>query len=134
MSSTIITQPLVPAFSAVRHQPMAPKSLAVRRRYVRQVAVLAALGVILALLYVWIRIQVIHLGYEVSRIRKETVELREQREILEAHVASLKAPARIESIARERFGMRLPRTDEVVIVEQAAGRPGGEFAGPAGTR
>lgn len=119
MSSTIISQTSIPVFSAVRHQPVGPKSAAARRRHVRQVAMLAALGVIMALLYVWIRIQVIHLGYEVSKIRKETQELSEQKGLLKAEVETLKAPMRIESVAREKFGMRLPQTDEVVIIEPA---------------
>lgn len=117
MSSIIISQTSIPGFSAVRHQPVGPKSAAARRRHVKQVIMLAVLGVVLALLYVWIRIQVIHLGYEVSKIRKETQELSEQKGLLEAQVETLKAPMRIELVAREKFGMRLPQTDEVVIVD-----------------
>ncbi|MFH0798900.1 MAG: cell division protein FtsL [Pseudomonadota bacterium] len=113
-ASTISTA--VPMFSAVRHQPVAPKSAAVRRRHIRQIAILIFIGVALSLLYVWIRIQVIQLGYEVSRIRKETTELKEQKNRLDAEVASLKSPDRLEAVGRERFGMRLPRSDEIVFV------------------
>lgn len=115
------TFPARPAFSAVRHQPVADKPAAVRRRHIRHVSLLVAVGVIFALLFVWIRIQVIQLGYEVSRIRKETRDLREQKSRLEAEVESLKDPSRLAAIAQERFGMRLPQSDEIVIVGPDAG-------------
>lgn len=106
----------VPMFSAVRRQPVAPKSLAVRRRYIGHVAILIAMGILFSLAYVWIRIQAIQLGYEVSRVRKEVSDLSEQKSRLEAEVETLKSPTRIEVIAREKYGMRLPLTNEVVVV------------------
>jgi cell division protein FtsL len=119
---------------AVRRQPIAPKAAAAARRYLRQAMSLAMAGMIFALCYVWTRVQVIQLGYEVSRIRKEVTELVQQRDLLEAEVASLKAPERLTSIASERFGMRLPRGDEVVIVEEAPATRGSAAAsGAAGT-
>jgi cell division protein FtsL len=103
---------------AVRRQPVARKSAALRRRYIRRGVWLLALGVIMALLFVWVRIQVIHLGYEVSRLRKETRDLTEQRNMLEAKVSSLKSPERLMRIASQRFGMRLPQGDEIVFVSR----------------
>ncbi len=112
MSSTHI----LPTAGAVRRQPIARKSATARRRHIRQGVWLAAIGIALALLFVWARIQVIQLGYEVSRLRKETRELAEQRNKLAATVAELKNPERLARIGRERFGMRLPRGDEIVFV------------------
>lgn len=109
---------LASTFSAVRRQPIATKSAALRRRYIRHVAILATVGVLAALTYVWIRIQVIQLGYEVSRLRKETTDLKEERNLIKAEVEALKSPSRLEVIARERFGMRLPQGDEIVFVDR----------------
>ncbi len=103
--------------TAVRRQPIAPKKAAESRRYLRQAFTLLAVVVVLALLYVWTRIQVIQLGYEVSRIRKETTELAQQRDMLEAEVAAQKSAERLAEVAVQRFGMRLPNGDEVVIVQ-----------------
>lgn len=120
MSSNSITRQLViPTLSVVRHQPVATKSAAVRRRFIRRMAAVSGIGVFVALVYVWIRVQVIQQGYETSRIRKETAELAEQKNLLEADVGILKSPARIETIARGQFGMRLPMSGEVIIVEGA---------------
>lgn len=117
--ATALTTRSFPTFSAVRHQPVATKSAAVRRRYVRQLTTLIGIGVVLALISVWVRIQVIQLGYEMSRLRKETSELKEQKNRLKAEVAMLKVPSRIEVIARERFGMRFPQSQEIVIVKRS---------------
>lgn len=115
-----ILSPAYPMMGSVRHQPVAPKSAAVRRRYIGHVATLLVMAIVLSLLFVWIRIQVIQLGYEVSRIRKETTDLREQKSRLEAEVETLKSPTRIETIAADKFGMRLPRGDEVVVIDENA--------------
>lgn len=115
--ATAFTARPIPTFSAVRRQPVAPKSAAVRRRHIRHVATLVAVAIVFSLLFVWVRIQVIQLGYEVSRLRRETTELAEQKNRLEAEVAILKAPSRLETIAKERFGMRLPQGNEIVFVE-----------------
>lgn len=106
----------IPMTSVVRRQPIATKNAAANRRYLRQALSLLVVGVALALIYVWARIQVIQLGYEVSKIRKETTELKQQRDLLEAEVARLKSPERLTQEAGPRFGMRLPMGDEVVIV------------------
>ena len=75
-------------------------------------------GLLIALFLVWARIQVIQLGYEVSRLRKDVGDLAQRRNLLEAEVASLKSPERLEGVATGRFGMRLPRGDEVVILRR----------------
>lgn len=108
----------VPMTRAVRRQPIARKRAAAGRRYIRQALSLAAVILIVALFLVWARIQVIQLGYEVSRIRKDTRDLSEQRDLLEAEVASLKSPKRLSEIASEQFGMRLPMGDEVVVLRR----------------
>lgn len=110
----------IPMTSAVRRQPIARKRAAAGRRYIRQAMSLAAVILIVALFLVWARIQVIQLGYEVSKMRKETRDLAQQRDLLEAEVASLKSPTRLAEIAVQHFGMRLPMGDEVVILRRGA--------------
>ncbi|MFA4974297.1 MAG: cell division protein FtsL [bacterium] len=105
--------------SAVRSQPIATKTAIATRRYLRQALSLLAVGMLVALLFVWARIQVIQLGYEVSRVRKDVTELAEQRDILQAEIAELRTPERLTRIASERFGMRLPMGDEVVVLRMS---------------
>lgn len=102
--------------SAVRSQPIATKTAIATRRYLRQALSLLAVGMLVALLFVWARIQVIQLGYEVSRVRKDVTELADQRDTLQAEIAELRTPERLTKVASERFGMRLPMGDEVVVL------------------
>jgi cell division protein FtsL len=108
----------IPMTRAVRRQPIARKGAALGRRHIRQAMSLLVVGVLVALFLVWARIQVIQLGYEVSRLRNEVRELSQQRDLLEAEAASLKSPKRLEGIATSRFGMRLPMGDEVIILRR----------------
>lgn len=107
---------LIPVVQAIRHQPIATKTASERRRYIRHIATLLAMAIIFSLLYVWVRIQVIEMGYELSRIRKETADLNEQKNRLKAEVETLKAPSRLEPFAKEKFGMRFPQSNEIVYV------------------
>lgn len=110
-----------PRTRAVRRQPIARKRAAAGRRYIRQTMSLLAVIVLVALFLVWARIQVIQLGYEVSRLRKDVRELGQRRDLLEADVAKLKSPERLETTATGRFGMRSPMGDEVVVLRRAKG-------------
>ena len=107
-----------PRTRAVRRQPIAHKRAAAGRRYIRQAMSLLAVIVLVALFLVWARIQVIQLGYEVSRLRKEVRDLGQRRDLLEADVAKLKSPERLEASATGLFGMRSPMGDEVVVLRR----------------
>ncbi len=110
----------MPRTRAVRRQPIASKKAQAGRRYLRQAMSLMAVVMLVALFLVWARIQVIQLGYEVSRMRNELRELSQKRDLLEADVASLKSPERLAKVAAERFGMRLPMGDEVVVLRKGS--------------
>lgn len=69
-----------------------------------------------SLFYVWSRIQVIHLGYEISRALKEGKALMEANKRLRLEVATLKSYDRIEKIAREDLKMVKPKPDQVIVI------------------
>jgi cell division protein FtsL len=113
--------------SAVRRQPIARKAAASARRHLRHAMSLVAASLLVALFCVWTRVQVIELGYEVSQLRKETTELAQRRDLLEADVAALKSPERLAQAAAT-LGMRLPQGDEVVVVQAPPAPPAGPQA------
>jgi len=98
-------------------QGVAKKQARVRARVVRQGVVLAVVAITLALVFVWTRVRVIQLGYEVSQINRQITELSRQKNQLDAEVAKLKLPERLEAGAKEHFHMRLPAADEIVFVK-----------------
>lgn len=103
--------------SRLREQAVGKKSARLRARTVRKGVVLAAVGIALSLLFVWTRVRVIQLGYEVSQINRQVSELLVQKNIVEDEVAKLKSPERLELMAKKYFQMRLPQGHEIVFLK-----------------
>ena len=69
-----------------------------------------------SLFYVWSRIQVIQLGYEISNALKKERALTEANKKLRLEIATLKSYARIEKIAVEELRMIKPKPDQVIVI------------------
>ena len=69
-----------------------------------------------SLFYVWSRIQVIRLGYEISNAMKEERALTEANKKLRLEIATLKSYARIEKLALEELRMAKPRPEQVIVI------------------
>jgi cell division protein FtsL len=69
-----------------------------------------------SLFYVWSRIQVIQLGYEISNALKKERALTEANKKLRLEIATLKSYARIEKIAAEDLRMIKPKPDQVIVI------------------
>jgi cell division protein FtsL len=69
-----------------------------------------------SLFYVWSRIQVIQLGYEISNALKEERGIALANKKLRLEIATLKSYARIEKIAMEELRMGKPKADQVIVI------------------
>jgi len=69
-----------------------------------------------SLFYVWSRIQVIQLGYEVSNALKEERALTEANKKLRLEIATLKSYGRIEKFAVEELRMVKPKPEQVIVI------------------
>jgi len=69
-----------------------------------------------SLFYVWSRIQVIQIGYEISNTLKEERALAEANKRIRLEIATLKSYTRIEKIAVEELGMGKPKPDQVIVI------------------
>jgi cell division protein FtsL len=69
-----------------------------------------------SLFYVWSRIQVIQLGYEISNALKKERGLTEANKKFRLEIATLKSYARIEKIAAEELRMIKPKPDQVIVI------------------
>lgn len=69
-----------------------------------------------SLFYVWSRIQVIQLGYEISRALKVERTLTEENKKLRLEIATLKSYARIEKVATEELRMAKPKPEQVIVI------------------
>lgn len=70
----------------------------------------------MALLHVWLRLQVVHLGYVLSTMSKLQSQLEQENRELKVELATLTSPARLESMARARLGMTEPKRGQVVVL------------------
>ena len=67
-------------------------------------------------LYTWSRVQCVGVGYEISKAAGHHNELMILRKNLKVEMASLKSPARIAKIAKNRFGLTMPKPEQMIII------------------
>ena len=81
-------------------------------------ALLACAG----LLHAWVRTCATEEGYRLSRLSGDYRKLMREHEDLQIRAAELKAPQRIEELARARLSMGPPPLDRVVVLVGGAAR------------
>jgi len=82
----------------------------------RHTVLLGAVLVVLCVARVWLRLQTVKLGYELSSGRQMQLRLEHERQELDVEIATLRDPARIADIARHRLGMRDAEKGQVVTL------------------
>ncbi len=79
--------------------------------------ILAALaGLSLVFAFVWERVDMVRVGYQIERLKHEKVALERERDELRVKVSALSAPDRIAKVAAEKLGMSLPQQGQIVMV------------------
>ena len=68
------------------------------------------------LFYVWGKVDVVRLGYELDALLQKKAALTQEHERLQARLSQLTAPERIASEARDTLGMRPPSERQVLLV------------------
>lgn len=79
-----------------------------------QYVALALVGLGLALAQVWIRLQVVAIGYTLSNTQQLVYTLEGERQALEVEWRALTAPSRLADQAAKRLGLAAPRPEQVV--------------------
>ncbi|MFH1653297.1 MAG: cell division protein FtsL [Pseudomonadota bacterium] len=102
--------------SSVKRQQPASREVAMRNKSLLNGLLILLIVVVFALTYVWTRIKVIQLSYDVTRLQGEINRFEQEELKFESEVARLKAPGRLDQIARSYFGMRPPAGDEMMFV------------------
>ncbi|HEX2226176.1 MAG TPA: cell division protein FtsL [Candidatus Binatia bacterium] len=69
-----------------------------------------------ALLYVWLRLQVLNQGYALSATTKLQQRLEQEQRELKLELATLTSPERVEAMARQRLGLRPPEKGQVIVL------------------
>ena len=95
-----------------------PKVAKIDLRRPRLVPVFLMIGVfsLVCLFFVWSRIELTHLEYDLSRLNSELRSTRQEVKKLRIEAASLRHPKRIERFARQQ-GLRMPTSSQVIMVK-----------------
>ncbi len=84
------------------------------RQLARRVGLGTLIAFVIALALVWVRLQILHTGYDLSTARTLEIKLMQERRELELAIATLTSPARLEETARVRLHMGPPGPGQVV--------------------
>lgn len=98
----------------------------------RLIAALAVISVLL--LYVWQRVDLVRVGYDIQQLKARHQTLQRENHELRVKVSSLTSPERIARLATEKLNMRRPQPGEVVLVSLSPKAPTGRPAPPIEVR
>lgn len=68
------------------------------------------------LVHVWLRLQVVRMGYVLSTTSKLQTRLEQENRELKVEIATLLSPDRLEALARQRLGLTAPEKGQVVVL------------------
>jgi cell division protein FtsL len=86
------------------------------RALVAWMAVFVAIGVVIALVHVWLRLKVVDLGYRLGTTSQVIERLKQEGSELTLQVAALSAPSRLDEVARTRLGMMRPEKGQEAVL------------------
>jgi cell division protein FtsL len=77
------------------------------------------LAVLLAvsLFFVWARITVVNLEYDISSLGSRLREVGQENRKLRLESAHLRNPERLERVARTELGLRMPTLEQVIVID-----------------
>jgi cell division protein FtsL len=104
------------AIPSGRRERPAPKRRPARRQNIFWMAGLLVVLMALVWLHVWLRLQVVHLGYVLSTTSKLQSRLEQENRELKIDLATMTSPERLESVARRRLNLRQPEKGQVIVL------------------
>jgi cell division protein FtsL len=85
-------------------------------RPVRYLIILLCLFLPTAFGYVWLRVRIIQISYDIAAEQKQKLALMEINKKLRIQLSNLKSPERIEKIALTQLGLRPPQKGQIEIL------------------
>lgn len=90
---------------------------AFRRAFLLPSFLFISLVFIISVFFVWSRVELVNLEYDISSMERKLRTLKQEERCLRLEVASLRSPSRIEQVARNDLGMKLPSPEQTVVVK-----------------
>jgi len=91
-------------------------------------------GLSLVFAFVWERVDMVRVGYQIERLKHDKVLLERERDELRVKVSALSAPDRIAKVASEKLGMMLPQQGQVVMVQSRPDSTPSNYVAPVEVR
>lgn len=79
------------------------------------------LGLCLVFVFVWERVDMVRVGYQIERLKRDKTALERQRDELRVQFSTLSASGRIARVATKELGMNLPQQGQVILVQFGPG-------------
>lgn len=73
---------------------------------------------VLCLFYIWSRVEVVKMGYQIGELQKEQKELQAESQKLKLELSIRNAPERIESLAVNKLKMIWPKPEHVLKINR----------------
>ena len=68
--------------------------------------------------FVWVRLKIVSTSYEINELAKEEKDVREQCNNITLRINEAKSPQKLVHLANNKFGLKAPRTDQVVLLKK----------------
>jgi cell division protein FtsL len=114
MAATIGARSRKPARAREAESDRRDRARRWRRFFIAGLAALALIGVVL--IHVWLRLQVVQMGYALSTLSKLQGRLEQENRELKVELATLTSPERLEALARNRLGLVTPDKGQVIVL------------------
>lgn len=105
-----------PRTNGAKRERAARNAPAARHHLFLLTALLSVGLIALVLIHVWLRLQVVHTGYVLATTSKLQSRLEQENRQLKIELATLTSPERLESLARDRLGLRAPEKGQVIVL------------------
>jgi len=87
------------------------------RYKIRHIFFIILIMALFSIIYIWLGFKYTQMGYEVSRLKKKEIALKELNRKLRLEISVLRSPQRLEKIAKEKFGLKHPDTNQIIILK-----------------
>lgn len=77
---------------------------------------LIACATLMTCAFVWVRLQIVSISYDIGELGKLERQIREECSNLTLRINEAKSPHRLEQIARLKFNMQPPRPDQHILL------------------
>lgn len=73
---------------------------------------------VLSFAFVWVRLQIVSISYEIHEFEKKEKILQDEVNRLTYNLEELKSPHNLEKLAIRKFNMRPPNADQVIVLQE----------------